>query len=342
VKQLKPWLAAVAVLVMGIVLLVGSTLIRFENRHADEPARYGVSFAPSQAHYLGVEPEQVFDAAVDDLGARHFRLMGYWDEVEAKQGEYNFGQLDWQFEKAAKAGVTVSLTLGRRQPHWPECHDPSWIKDLGPKQTQQALDSFISAVVTRYRNAPALESYQLENEALNRGAGECPEFSRTQLLHEYRLVKQLDDKHPVYVTMSDEAGFPVWGTFGDGIGFSIYGTYFYQGSWGNKYVSYPNWPWYQKLRAALIEAYTGRPVFIHELQAEPWGPDDLADLSAEEQAKSMSPAQLNYLVNFVKSTGIKRTDLWGVEWWYQRKQKHNDPGMWDTAKPLFSTAAARH
>lgn len=71
------------------------------------------------------------------------------------------------------------------------------------------------------------------------------------------------------------------------------------------------------------------------MQAEPWGPKQNWDLSLEEQYKSMNPEEFKKIADYTKKAGFSEAYLWGAEWWYWLKEKHNDSSMWDEAKKLF-------
>ena len=122
----------------------------------------GVSFSTKYADELGIEWQDAYTALLD-VGIDKFRLMSYWDIHEPKKDKYVFDTLDQQMDIAEDYGAKVTLALGQRQPRWPECHIPSWVKN----RHQQLLE-YLEVVVKRYRNHPALDSFQLENEAANR------------------------------------------------------------------------------------------------------------------------------------------------------------------------------
>ena len=95
-------------------------------RHQDEPLKIGTTFIPNYARYYGVDPQETLQAAIDDLGIKRFRQVSYWKNHEPEPDQYDFTELDWQFDMIEQAGGEVSLTLGLRQPTWPECHGPEW------------------------------------------------------------------------------------------------------------------------------------------------------------------------------------------------------------------------
>ncbi len=300
------------------------------------PFRAGVTFSAKYARELNLEPREVMTALVDDLRIRHFRLMSYWDVSEAEQGKYDFSELDWQMKLAEDSGSKVSLAIGLRQPRWPECHTPEWAKSLSPTEKRQKLLLYMQQVVERYKASKALESYQLENEALNTAFGECMDFDRARLVNEFNSVKLWDPGHPIIISVSNEFGLPIGMPRGDEVGFSIYHRV-YDANLTHRYVEYPIPAWYHGLRAAIIKFVTGRNTIIHELQAEPWGPKATAQLTIAEQSESMDVPRLKARIGYAKATGIRNFDLWGAEWWYWRKTKFNDNSLWEATRPFFDS-----
>ena len=74
-------------------------------------------------------------------------------------------------------------------------------------------------------------------------------------------------------------------------------------------------------------------MIIHELQAESWGPNKgITEISIEEQNKSLNAERLTNRIKYGRATGMREVDLWGVEMWYWRKVKMNDPSLWNAGK----------
>src|SRR6185369_10552392 len=110
-----------------------------------KPFVLGVSFIPAYAESLGLDPQETMDALITQAGVRHFRLVSYWDQLEPAPGQYDFSLLDWQFKKAEAAGAHITLSLGLRQPRWPECHLPQWAANSPDDVWQRQLADFIAA-----------------------------------------------------------------------------------------------------------------------------------------------------------------------------------------------------
>jgi hypothetical protein len=293
------------------------------------PAAFGVSFSLKQCRNFGIDAKETMEWLITEAGFTRFRLMSYWNEHEKRPGAYDFTQLDWQLDRVAKAGGEVTLGLGARQPRWPENHWPEWAWKASKKRRTEALLKYIEVVVQRYKNHPALHSYQLENEALLESFGRNPEADVERLVMEFELIKRLDPNHPVVMSTSDQWGIPWRSPVPDIVGFSYY---FVMHQTGKGYRSAHHYRWLHTLRARLIRLLRRRPTFIHELQLEPWGPTAIWKMTAEEQDKSMGPKRIAHNVRLARRTRLTPIDLWGGEWWYWRLHKQHDPSTWEAVR----------
>lgn len=293
--------------------------------------KFGVSFSLHRCSELGIDKKQTLQAALEDLGFRRFRLMSYWNIHEPKPGVYNFTELDWQFNLVAKYKGGVSLCIGKRQPRWPECHMPKWAQSLPKDEWYEALFTYIGVVVNRYKNHPALQSWQLENEALLKEFGHCvdQDYNLDRLQKEFDIVKSEDSKHPVIMTLSDSWGLPWRGPSPDAYAMSLYKHTINKR--GN-YAKSKRPALFYKTRALLISTLWQKPVFIHELQAEPWLAQNILRIPIGEQLKQFGLIQLKDSINFAHSTGMHPIDLWGLEWWYWLDHKYNRPEYWQYIK----------
>lgn len=296
---------------------------------------FGVSFSIKQCHNFQLSPQETLDWLINEAGFRRFRLMSYWNEHEKEPGKYDFKELDWQVEKIADAGGIISLCLGAKQPRWPESHWPKWALELTKPERDKALLKYIETVVKRYKTERAIISYQLENEALLERWGENAEVDRRRLKQEFKLVKQLDPSRPVVMTTSTSWGIPLRGPIPDIVGFSYYHVIYRDGAY-HKSLFYP---WIHRLRKSLIKLIWRRPVFIHELQLEPWGHTAIWKMTPEDQAKSMNPDQIKQNVEAGKSIKAPPIDLWGGEWWYWRLQQGDDY-IWQAVRKAITWAQA--
>jgi hypothetical protein len=307
------------------------------------PYTMGASFIPEYAQSLGVDPQQTLHAMLYDLGVKNLRFVSYWNDIEPTKGHFDFSTLDWEFAAADAAHAKVSLSIGLRQPRWPECHPPSWVDTSQPdSQWTPELKTYIQAVIERYKNNPALQSYQLENEYFLSTFGQCKNFDRSRLVSEFNFVKQLDSRHPVIIARSNNAlGTPIYAPTPDEFGVSVYKRVWDQ-TITHRYVEYPFPAWFYASLAGTEKILHGKNTVIHELQAEPWPPygESLTDTSIDVQNESLSPERLKGRFTYGEATGIRTMYLWGAEFWYYRMVKQHDPDLWNTAKQQFTAANA--
>lgn len=346
-QRLLVWVATILVLWVGSMYGIAQWYIR-SNDH--KPFVLGTSFIPAYAESLGLDAQETMDALINDLGVRHFRLVSYWNQLEPVQGQYDFSLLDWQFDKAEATGAKVTLSVGLRQPRWPECHMPDWARQLGSGTEagtwQSELLNFIEQVVNRYKDSPALDSYQLENEYFLRGFGECESmlgerdaFDRDRLVREYNLIKRIDPYHTLIIARSNNAlGTPIGEPTPDEFGISIYKRV-WDANLTKRYLEYPFPAWYYGFVAGMQKIITGKDMIIHELQAEAWPPGgSIPASSLEEQNKSFNADRFEKRVRFAEGTGMREVYLWGAEYWYYRMVKLNDPSLWHVAREEFARA----
>lgn len=310
-------------------------------QNSGKPLVMGATFIPAYAESLDLDPQKTMDALIKEVGVRHFRLVSYWDQLEPQKGQYDFSLLDWQFVKAENAGAKVTLSLGLRQPRWPECHMPDWARGEQANEWQPQLENFMTAVVNRYKDSPALDSYQVENEFFLKGFGRCNEISnsmdRSRLIAEYNLVKKTDTKHKVVINRSNNAlGWPAGQPQPDEFGISIYKRV-WDATLTKRYLEYPFPAWYYAFVAGWQKIMTGKDMLIHELQAESWGPhgQGLTEISLDEANRSFNAERFKQRVEFGKATGMREIYLWGAEYWYYRMVHQHDPSLWNIAKDTF-------
>jgi hypothetical protein len=297
-----------------------------------DPTKYGVSFSAKQCEKFGLDPHETLDWLLAQ-GWRRFRLMSYWSTHEPQPGHYDFSELDWQLEKVAAAGGVVSLALGTKQPRWPEYHWPTWAWQADKPTRDSALLAYVERVVERYKTHPEIVSWQLENEALLRGFGSRIEIDRQRLRAEFALAKRLDPTRPVAMSTSNGWGVPLRAPHADMVGFSYYLVVHSHG----RYHSTVQQPWLHKLRKYFIQSVLRTPVFIHELQCEPWGPQDIWNMTTQEQDAGMGPEQLAKNLAAAKSIGLYPIDLWGSEWWYWRHVR-GDSSVWRAVRAALDSS----
>lgn len=326
-------IVAVVVIVLISYLLVG---FNYKTSTKDQQYEYGASFSVKYAEELGLDWKETYTSLLDDLGLEKLRLMSYWDTIEVEEDTYSFEDLDWQLAEAQKRDVEVVLVVGARQPRYPECHLPGWLDDKGDQELESHLIGYVAEVVSRYSDNQAIVAWQLENEPRNVVFSTCrPFFDRGRLQKEFDQIKAIDRARPVYMTLSTEFQLPISGPIGDKVGYSVYERV-------NASVLGKNVAWqhlvpssWHSFRSGLIDALKDRETYVHELQAEPWGRKATAELSLEEQSRSMTPEMFLENLEYAKKTGNKEIYFWGAEWWYWQKTVNDNPEMWNTARDIL-------
>lgn len=300
------------------------------------PITYGVTFSKPHAEFLGLNWQQALVAALDDLKIRHFRLAAYWNHIEPQDDQFDFSALDWQVNEIAKRGGKIIMVVGERVPRWPECHTPAWAAALPRGEQQQKIMQMLPVVISRYEDNPAIIRWQVENEPLLPYFGRCAPPDARLFEREVALVRRMDQTRPIMTTASGELDdWDKTGSYVDVLGVSLYRTIW------KKFIGYFDYPLpaaFYTLRTAAAKKVVHK-IILSELQAEPWLPGAPQDVPLEEQYRSMNPANFQQLMTYARATGFDEIYLWGIEWWYWQKTKHEKPEMWEAVRPLFTPSA---
>jgi hypothetical protein len=295
---------------------------------------FGVSFSNVFAREMGLDWKQVYVVMLDDLKPKRIRLAAYWTEIEKQKGQYDFSDLDWQLDEARKRKVPVILAFGIKAPRWPECHIPEFYKQ-DKQQREDALLQYENVLIQRYKEYDNIRVWQVENEPFL-DFGDCIDGAVDAALvdREIAAVKKYDKLRPVMVTDSGELS--LWyqaAKRGDMFGSTLYRN-IYKEPIG--YFTYPIGPNFFRMKAELIRLFAFQEnMIIAELQAEPWGPKSIQQMTVAEQYQSMNPQIFEDIVQYTKKTNFLEAYFWGVEWWYWLKENQNDAAMWESARKVL-------
>lgn len=326
---------------VAILLLWGGEYLERTAPSSHRPIEWGVTFSQkfsNELHPEGGGWQKNYDAILDDLEVRHLRLVAYWDLVEPEEGVFDFSGLDYQMRRAQEVGADVILVVGKKVPRWPECHIPRWLEGWKLEDWNAALFDFEKMVVERYKNSPVLKYWQVENEPFL-PFGDCSSVPAELVDAEISHVRSLDATRPILMSDSGELG--LWyaaAKRGD-----VFGTTMYRRVHNEVlgFFEYPIGPWFFRVKEQiirfLIQDYEKEFVVI-ELGMEPWLPRALRDAPLEEQFAVFDFPFFQDSIGFAKDAGFNTYYLWGAEWWYWLKTKHNDPRFWNEMDELFRKA----
>ena len=159
----KRWRIIVGIL-LAIIITVTVLVMWLAYKPVPDAISYGMSINTPYARELGLDWQETYDAIIDELGVRKLRLAAHWPMVEPADGVWNFTELDYQIARAEEVGATVVFAVGRRLPRWPECHVPEWVASQSIEAQQNLQLDYMTTVVERYKNSPAIIYWQVENE----------------------------------------------------------------------------------------------------------------------------------------------------------------------------------
>lgn len=318
-------------LILIILAVVWLVILRLDFSRL-EPPSLGVTFSPSQAQWLGLDWRVVYQDILDNLQVKNLRLIAAWNQVERQAGQYDFSDLDWQVQEAAKRQARVLMVVGRRAPRWPECHIPDWAKDLSEPSQQEKILKFLEVTVNHLKNFDNIIIWQIDNEPFVKWFGHCPLPDPDFVAREIKLVRELD-KRPILITDSGElSSWRKAAKAGDLFGTTLYRLVWNPrlGYWGYKYLLPPAF-----YRAkAWLNGLEADQVIISELQAEAWLPRGDQKTPLSEQRRSMNPDLLRANVDFARRTGFAPAYLWGAEYWYWLKGQ-GDETLLQAAREIF-------
>ena len=313
-KLLIKFLTAAIFVLVGLYLL-GTLYASFIPPHQ---MIFGVSFSPRYAAELGLDPKITFQDILTNLKVKNIRLSAYWDEIEPKENQFDFANLDYYVNQATKANAQVILVIGHKVPRWPECFAPNWVYHQTPNNYDRLRTlqlNMLTETIKHFNNNSTIKAFQLENEPLL-DFGICPLGDREFLKKEVDLVRFLTKKP---IILSDSGELRSWVTsmkLSDIFGTTLYRTV---RTPFNFDFTYPFPPIFYSLKSTLVRnlfAPQNQKTIIIELQAEPWLLKGIAQTPIEEQIKIFKLQDLQNNIEFAEKTGFGQAYLWGVEWWY--------------------------
>lgn len=283
---------------------------------------WGITFSPRQASYLGLNPVDSFRRLLT-LPLRYIRLGAYWQELEAQPGVFDWQPLTQYLDMAEKSQRKIVLVIGAKSPRWPEFYLPEHVRQqsrLFDQSTEKLLLSYLHELLLVCRSYQCISCWQVENEPLDPSGPDNATIPYSLLEQESALVRKLDS-WPIMMTvwgneLSKRGHLPRVAGLADVIGIDIYYQQFIaRVARKNIYAS----PRDSDATLTKIIQTSTKPVWITELQAEPWE-KDTQGFTADNPG-SMSPEKLKTTIDRAQKLGAETVLLWGAEYWLWRQQQ---------------------
>jgi hypothetical protein len=305
----------------------------------------GISFRPLQAEALGLDPE----AALRRLLTHPFpvvRLGAYWNRMEPEPGAFRPDELDAQVEACERAGKRIVLCVGPLKTFgYPEFFVPEHrlprplpegrlVRPADHEALLAAATEFAVRVVDRYRDRPAVTSWQVEHEAVDPlGMEHSWRLSAAFVEREVAAVRAADPTRPVVMNGFLPTSLPVrllqrWRTrdqgdslavaerLADVVGIDYYPRNALAGAAGATLY----------LEGAATPPRTDRRLMVTEGQAEPWEPVTTPPNLAGRAMASCLPEHVieNYNRCLRWPCRPEAYLFWGAEYWLAR-ERAGDP-----------------
>lgn len=324
--------------------------------------RLGVSFRPLQAEALGLDPDTCLRTLLG-YPFQVIRLGAYWNRLEPAPGAFAPERFDRHLDAAERAGKEVIVCVGAVKAFgYPEFfvpghHLPEPLREgsrVEPGEHGALLDAataFITRIVRRYRDRPAIVAWQVEHEAVDPlGMEHSWRLSEDFVRREVEAVRAADPTRPVLMNGFLPTSLPVaaqqgWRTRDQGdslavaqrladiVGIDFYPRHALLAAGGlSLYLDGSRAPWQQRRRRRLFAraVASGRQLMVSEGQAEPW--EAVTDPPSPRDAAMYSCLPEHVIGNFnqcMRWSGRARSPLsaylfWGAEYWLLRA-RDGDP-----------------
>jgi hypothetical protein len=323
--------------------------------------RLGISFRPRQVDALGLDGP----TTLRRLLAYPFpilRLGAYWNHIEKQAGAFDTSELDAQLEAAEAAGKQVILAVGAIKTfgypeffvpaHWLQTplREGSLIQPGAYPALVEGATQFITRLVTRYRDRPAIGAWQLEHEAVDPlGVEHSWRLSAAFVERELHALRAADPSRPVMMngflptsslvqvsqwwrTRDQGDSLAVAARLADIVGIDYYPRHALRRLRRRTlYLNGADLPWQRTRRARLFGSIRARGtrVMVSEGQAEPWEAITVPPNPARQALFSCPPEQMIRNYNTAMAWSSPETPLdaylfWGAEYWVLRDQS-GDP-----------------
>ncbi|MCD8507116.1 hypothetical protein LRY65_01740 [Candidatus Woesebacteria bacterium] len=281
--------------------------------------RIGWTYSLNQAEWLALDPWESFTTLLSwhpDI----IRLGVHWSETEVSSGKYDFSRIERLLKMCTDAKQKVLLTVGMKAPRWPEFYFPEHITpNPHDPETQAAALTFLKQSVRHLQKFDCISHWQVENEPFDPSGPDNHVIPDDFLCQECELVRTLDSR-PIVVNLwgNDVLARGRWpraNTLADITGLDLYYKQHLFSALGKDLYRGPS-----QSNTALARAINQfhKPVWIIELQAEPWEKDGPS--FRQENPPSMNLAHLEKNLDRALKLPVECILLWGAEYWLWKKE----------------------
>ena len=256
------------------------------------------------------------------------RLGCYWNEIQPDSKTFNFKPMISMLEECEKRNQQVVMTVGMKAPRWPEFYVPSWVRGETPADWLEHCLLYLERTIRTLKKFSCITHWQVENEPLDPSGPKQLSIPLPLLKKEIYCVRSLDNKKIISTLWGNEltkrGEYEHMLPYVDAVGIDLYykvpfGPWFYTG------------PRDSDTALKKLIATSPKPLWIMELQAEPWEHKEVV-------TKKREPRSINHNLlaeNFERAKALhpKAILLWGYEYWYMKKMQ-GDERMWNAAKQL--------
>ncbi|MBP9820430.1 hypothetical protein KBC79_06890, partial [Candidatus Woesebacteria bacterium] len=281
---------------------------------------FGITFSSQQLRNLRLPVLDSLRRACS-FDFSHIRIGVHWSEVEKKPEELNLEAVRTLLDCCELNHQSVVLTVGVKAPRWPEFYLPEHLQktDINNSHFSQQLLEYVLFVVSELKTYSCITHWQVENEPLDPSGHKGMVVPEQLLREEVAVIRKLDPR-PVILTLWANA-MQARGTLGklttlaDIVGLDLYYHQFVTKLFGKSIYTGPI-ATKSFLQKKIVDSPT--PLWITELQAEPWEANMESYLSANP--KSMSPELLANNVRKALALNPKVILFWGFEYWLWRER----------------------
>ncbi len=292
----------------------------------------GTSFLCGYTQFIGDDFIANFNNLID-MGFSYVRLAIRWDWIEKEKDNFDFSLYEKLLTIADERNVEILLAIGITSPGWPEYFYPDWF-DLNHFSQQLTSDDLqgeestyvlrmVSRTVQTLLHHPCIKSIQVENEALITFGPENLALTEDFLKKEIDTVRAITDC-PILISTPFLYPFSffvnIYERGNQNLKFAmdnadIVGIHFYPNVpkylFGQKFIlkaSFIDW-WYAHKKLQKI----GKPVWVTELQAEPWESKPEV-FSGNFNRSSVTNTDLRRSIQRLHDMDINRIYLWNGEY----------------------------